>query len=96
MTIKNDIHAIDLTIKRHQVVLDGKFGRFEIAKDEMALTGWLMSCPLCEYYDYCDDCICVENTGFKCNSDNQRYDYNNDPQSIKRLNKWKKRIKSKK
>lgn len=102
MKIKDLKHAIKLTIKRHQAVLDGKYSNYDEAKLKMQPKGWTFSCPLCEY-DYrtnislacCENCPWVTFTGQWCLHPQNAFSINDNKRSIKRLRKWLKMLEEK-
>lgn len=89
MKIKNVIHAIELTIERHQAVLDGEYGDFGTAKRKMMPKGWRTACPLCEYFEYdCFGCPWFVIQEIQCCDGLYELNYYDDTASIKRLNRW--------
>lgn len=96
MRIKDWIHAIDLTIKTHKLVVDGKYEDYDSAKHSEASDDWYCACPLCQYVHQlnpndptsCDDCVWVRFVGKSCGRQNV-YDVYNSEESIERLTKWK-------
>lgn len=96
MEIRNWIHAIDLTIERHQAALDRKYGDYIRAADTMKPDNWNYYCPLCEYSAQikdirCSGCPWVIFTNGKCFPSQ----YMNNKKSIKRLENWKEKLKKK-
>ncbi len=99
MKIKNWIEAIDLTIERHQAVIDGKYKTYGSAKLRMKQNDWSNSCPLCAFNNTqsneCSNCPWKIIEEKECIDSPNGFNFNNDKQSIIRLNRWKDTLQSK-
>ena len=94
--IRDMLHAIDLTIERHQAVLDGKYKGYSEAVSDMTPKNWSQHCPLCQYGDEilndpsespCGACPWKIYENKLCPSPHQ-----GDKESILRLNRWKREL----
>ncbi len=100
MKIKDWVEAIDLTIERHQAVINKEYTCYNFAVKGMKQNDWSDSCPLCAFNNAqknndCRNCPWTIIEKDVCINLPNGFDFDNDKQSIIRLNHWKDILQSK-